>query len=964
MPLLYCLNYHYENHRDRTPAERTTNMKKWKKVAALCLSCAMLSGSASVFAETTDKLGITDTSEDDKMCAAEAAVKAKGQLTMDDLVKLNGGQDGIFVHNNQVTFVDGTCTENPVTSEEEASAVVDSMMTLIGADANTEFIPWRDITDPMGNRYYIFQQIYEDTTVCGGAVKVITDKDGKMIALSSSVESEMPDVADTETEITAEQAEEIAAAKVNETFGVKPEVLSEYTGKVIIPKTTLSFDIEDADESSRMVWVVYTNNPAGSVQNSSDLPYLAHYITVGGEYLYDMPAILPGDEAGNAGSDASYIFEFMEPAEYTGYVDLSDGTEKEISVTVMRDRRTGMYYLGNLERRIVIANCYDFLYNNGQVVLESSPDNKEWDQVGLLSLYNYCRAWDYYNEIGWTGGDGEGTPIIVLNNFCDDHYNEINNACYMGKLYGMQCFAASKINDYSQCLDVIAHEFTHCVTGSVMTYNSYMNDYGAINEAMSDIQGKNCDVMSGDVEPDNWWMGANSVEKVRNMQDPHQTSQPEYTWDFYYQAKVKEPTAINDHGGVHTNSSLLNRISYLLRDEGGMTTEEARVFWFITDCAMVPQTDHVQLSELLPWALKASGMEKYADVLQSAIEKTCLSMEDKPESIEEDRAIVTLNLPDSEAFDTGNWIMSFHSIKADELIDNFMTIMQDLKEENYSILPESVQQKFAELAEEQKKEDEKSFFEKAADFVTTIADAVASVGDSEKTEEPAEEQDMEPWQQDLLRWIGREIGKVYFQGTGSAGQDGSTVNMVVPTGYAVPILLHATVPDGSDAPDQVVIAAYLNGKWYDLGLAPAENPTEEQEAAQQEAISKIVEEVFGNALDKIGEVRSLNDVLDLFATNVQGGQTIELSSEGLDQIVIPEPTPLEEKEYSTIEPGKKSRPKTEAEAAETATEAEAAADETATEEAAADEIAAEEAAADETATEEAAADEAALDDAA
>lgn len=923
-------------------------MNKWKKIVALCLSCAMLSGSASVFAETTDTIEITDTSEDDKTCAAEAAVKAKGQLTMDDLVKLNGGKDGIFVHNNQVTFVDGTCTESSVTNADEASVVVNSMMTLIGADANTEFIPWRDITDPIGNRYFIFQQIYEDTTVCGGAVKVITDKDGKMIALSSSVESEMPEVTDSENEITAEQAEEIAATKVNETFGAEPEVLSEYTGKVIIPKTTISFDLEEADESSRMVWVVYTNNPAGSVQNSSDLPYLAHYITVSGEYLYDMPAILPGDEAGKAGSDASYIFEFMEPAEYTGYVDLSDGTEKEISVEVMRDRRTGMYYLGNLERRIVIANCYDFLYNNGQVVLESSPDNKEWDQVGLLSLYNYCRAWDYYNEIGWTGGDGEGTPIIVLNNFCDDHYNEINNACYMGKLFGMQCFAASKINDYSQCLDVIAHEFTHCVTGSVMTYNSYMNDYGAINEAMSDIQGKNCDVMSGDIEPDNWWMGANSVQKVRNMQDPHQTSQPEYTWDFYYQAKVKEPTAINDHGGVHTNSSLLNRISYLLRDEGGMTTEEARVFWFITDCAMVPQTDYVQISELLPWALKASGMEKYSDVLHDAIEMTCLSMEDKPESIEEDRAIVTLNLPDSEAFDTGNWIMNFHSLKADELISNFMAIMQDLKAENYSILPESVQQKFAELEEEQKKEDEKSFLEKAGDFFTTIVDTVTSETDNEATEEPAEEKALEPWQQDLAAWIAKEISKVYFQGTGSAGQDGSTVNMVVPTGYAIPMLMHATVPDGSEIPDQLVFAIYLNGKWYDLGMGSV-NPTEEQLAEQQKTAEALANEVFVPLLDKIGEIRSLDDVLDLFATKVQGGQTIELSADGLEQIVIPDPTPLEEKEYVTIEPGKKSRPKTDEQAAETVETEEAANEEPASEEATSEETTSEETPLDEAA---------------
>ncbi len=107
----------------------------------------------------------------------------------------------------------------------------------------------------------------------------------------------------------------------------------------------------------------------------------------------------------------------MEPADYTGYVDFSDGTEREISVTVMRDKRTGMYYLGNIERKIVVADCWEFLYNNGTVKLYSSPDNLEWDQVGLLSLYNYCRAYDYYKEIGWIGGNGLETPIMILNNY-------------------------------------------------------------------------------------------------------------------------------------------------------------------------------------------------------------------------------------------------------------------------------------------------------------------------------------------------------------------------------------------------------------------------------------------------------------------------------------------------------------------------------------------------------------------
>ena len=110
---------------------------------------------------------------------------------------------------------------------------------------------------------------------------------------------------------------------------------------------------------------------------------------------------MPGDEAGASGFDASYVFEFMEPVDYTGYVDLSTGEEMELTVTVMRDKRTGMYYLGNLERRIVVADCWEYLYNGNRVVLAASPDNLEWDQVGLLSLYNYCRAYDYYKEIGW-----------------------------------------------------------------------------------------------------------------------------------------------------------------------------------------------------------------------------------------------------------------------------------------------------------------------------------------------------------------------------------------------------------------------------------------------------------------------------------------------------------------------------------------------------------------------------------
>ena len=395
-----------------------------------------------------------------------------GQLTVDDLQALNNGQAEIYQHNGRITFIAGTCTPDPVFDEEDAEKVVDSMIALLGGDERIRFENWRTLTDGIGNTYYVFQQMYDNTTVLGGAVKVITDIEGNMIGLISSIESELPDEEESEG-ISAEEAEQIVLAYAAKNGLPEPAVIDGLTAKMILP-VTISLDIETADERARFVWVVYSDNPQRGLRDASELPYLAHYVTMDGEYLYSLETIIPGDTAGEAGFEASYVFEFMEPVDYTGYVDMWDGSEKEITVTLMRDRRTGMYYLGNIERKIAVADCWEFLYNGGRVVLASSPDNLEWDQVGLLSFYNYCKAWDYYHEIGWNGGDGLGTPILILNDMCDEQHVRIDNAAFMGNFLGWSLFGASLDNDFSQALDIIAHEFTHCVTGAMMTYNAYM----------------------------------------------------------------------------------------------------------------------------------------------------------------------------------------------------------------------------------------------------------------------------------------------------------------------------------------------------------------------------------------------------------------------------------------------------------------------------------------------------------
>ena len=773
--------------------------------------------------------------------AAESAAGAPGTTLAawtEEIRPLNGEGFSVYAPDGRLTFLHGTCTKNPVRNMEDAKAVVDAVIGPAGGDSRTHFEPWRMLNDASGNVYYVFQQVYADTTVLGGAVKVITREDGTMTGLTCSVVNELPEEAEAQG-ITPEEAEALVAEHETEANGAQPEILPGMTRKIVLP-VDRELDVESDEARSRFVWAVYMTNP-NRAGGASGLPYLAHYVSTAGEYLYSLPTLLPDDAAGNAGYNADYVFEFMEPVNYTGYVDLSDGTEKEISVDIMRDSRTGMYYLGNIEHRIVVADCWEFLYNHGNVVLEYSPDNREWDQTALLSLYNYCRASDYYRAIGWKGGDGENTPIIVLKDFCDQDHRPVNNAAFAGRYYGWQCFLSSSANDFAQCLDICAHEFTHCVTQSVMTYSAYQNDCGAINEAISDIQGNICEMLSGATDDTSWTLGETGSNAVRSMSEPHLYGQPEYSWDLYYLANVKTPTVVNDQGGVHSNSSLLNNIAYRLCADGGMSLEEARNYWFAVDCAMVPGTDYAQLRELLPFVLETTGLEQYLGALKTAVEATRLGEHAMPEQPAEDRALLTLNLPDREPFNDGNWMLSVFSVNLDRL----SSLIGQLKDGNGDDLPR---------------------FLKDPDLLNR-----------ELTKAERDE---------LSQWIKDNLQDLFYQGTGSAGQDGHTVHMMTKPGQAFPCLLNLKLKPNSDQVEEAHILIFWKGGWVDGG---ALIPDPADSGAVRELLKGVLREgpqqdILGGLIRLVFRQATLSDLLKEWSCEIRAGEVCELPSEGLDRL--------------------------------------------------------------------------------
>ncbi|PEJ35739.1 M4 family metallopeptidase [Bacillus pseudomycoides] len=116
-----------------------------------------------------------------------------------------------------------------------------------------------------------------------------------------------------------------------------------------------------------------------------------------------------------------------------------------------------------------------------------------------------------------------------------------------------------------KAFDIAGHEFTHAVTSSESNLE-YSGESGAINEALSDIMGTAIEkyINKGKF---NWTMGEQTGSVFRDMANP--SSVPSST-GVPYPDDYSEFNDFNgwDNGGVHFNSSIINKVAYLIAKGG------------------------------------------------------------------------------------------------------------------------------------------------------------------------------------------------------------------------------------------------------------------------------------------------------------------------------------------------------------------------------------------------------------
>jgi Zn-dependent metalloprotease len=230
---------------------------------------------------------------------------------------------------------------------------------------------------------------------------------------------------------------------------------------------------------------------------------------------------------------------------------------------------------------------------------ETSTDgsvNRAFDGLGQTR--------DFYQEVFDRDSlDGRG---MRLNGYV--HYGEsYNNAFWDGSQMVFGDGDGVLFTDFTESLDVIAHELTHGVTEFTAGLQ-YRNQSGALNESISDVFGSLVKQWANNkqtADQADWLIGAEvftpgvDADALRSMKAPGQAyNSPTLGRDPQPDHMSKYANMSDDNGGVHINSGIPNKAFYLTAiGIGGYAWEAPGHIWYTALQASGETTDFQEFAD-------------------------------------------------------------------------------------------------------------------------------------------------------------------------------------------------------------------------------------------------------------------------------------------------------------------------------------------------------------------------------
>ena len=372
-------------------------------------------------------------------------------------------------------------------------------------------------------------------------------------AVNAVTGNTVPNIAPGSATLAIDKNEAIATAK--SAFGQpEPALKLDSVEQVVL--------YDDQSDSSSWVYVVelatMTKGKRYFVDGNSGEIVKVH------SRIYDASATGSGIDLQGNQVDNMTIYagnDFAIPSNSTWQQVMGDATKGDYNLVDVSNSQTGHLY--TMTANNTYLTQIDFVRDSDTTFTSAGNSHP----AGVSAHSTFRSVVDYFKvKHNRNGIDGNGMPVIAIVDMGDDsstQEREHLNAFWSGSL-GFMAFGIGEgqYSNFAGGLDVIGHELAHGVTDRASGL-VYENQSGAMNEAVSDMFGYLIELYARGSA--NWELGEDILPNgFRNLADPNSHQQPDYVGGPYYKAPVATPNENNDHGYVHTNSGIPNKMFYLL----------------------------------------------------------------------------------------------------------------------------------------------------------------------------------------------------------------------------------------------------------------------------------------------------------------------------------------------------------------------------------------------------------------
>jgi len=452
--------------------------------------------------------------------------------------------------NGVINLLSGEFYGTNVSDEDSAYYFLDSIKNEYGfSNANEEFV-FEKTVDVSNGKVYRFKQVKNGVDVYGRQLIINVDEQGRVLSVSGNYKNSNAQVVNTN--ILEFKNYATSNLGINEIYDVNLVIYN---------------SIDNVDAFCYLVNCLYEGDIVDIVIDASNFEF------------YQIAS-------SSAKVNNLSNFYFVE-SEIHEQLD-SNGNKVDVNVETYRNKYTSetVYLLSDKNRKIYMTVMADGKSINNSNFFEYYllDSSLEADDPMVVEAYkNLVKCYDFYANAGSFGTSivglkneaGKSINLIAVVHAVENVNESYDNAAYWilnsNSSYAYFLFGdgGSFAEDYATSLDVVGHEYQHGITTSICNLE-YLNEAGAINEAISDIFGA---IIEGHEmsDKDFWLMGEditlNGIAGFRDMSNPKNNKlaeeYPSHVNEMYPLCTKKNCNhATDDYGGVHYNSVILTHATY------------------------------------------------------------------------------------------------------------------------------------------------------------------------------------------------------------------------------------------------------------------------------------------------------------------------------------------------------------------------------------------------------------------